>query len=101
MYTEAVVTGLIAMATSGIGYLFGKRNQIAEAQSTELDAVGKAITIWRNLATELKKEVDDLRVEVKELHDELEKMRAENESLERSNSDLLYQVNQLKIAMGK
>lgn len=62
---------------SAMAWLLGKRKAKADAQKTELDSVEKAISIWRQLAQDFKKEVDELRVEIGELREENEKLSKE------------------------
>ena len=63
--------------TAVIGWLLGKRKASADARSTEMDSVDKAITIWRELAQDFKTEVEELRVEVSQLREENNKLTKE------------------------
>lgn len=72
------------------GWLLGKKKRTADirmsdarADSTELDAIEKAVKIWRSLAEELKKEVDQLRGLIEELRIENDKLREEIDELKR------------------
>lgn len=75
---EIIVGGAI---TTTLAYLFGKKKTKAEIQKTELDSVEKAISIWRSLAIDFKKEVDELKGQVLELRDENKALRKEVERL--------------------
>jgi regulator of replication initiation timing len=76
---ETLITILGSSAVSSVvGYIFARRKNIAEAQKSELDLVTKAITIWRQQATELMEEVVSLREENKALRLEISKIRCIN-----------------------
>lgn len=86
---ELIISGAIGIATAIVGYLVGKKKQDAEtdlaeaqAHSSELDATEKAVAIWRNLAEDLKKEVDELRFLINELRRENAKLKDEIEHLQ-------------------
>jgi uncharacterized coiled-coil DUF342 family protein len=85
---ELIVSGAVSIATMVVGYFLGKKKQdaetrvtVAQAQFSELDATGKAVSIWRSLAEDLKREVDELRVLVNELRSENDRLREEIERL--------------------
>ena len=46
-----------------------RRKNRADAQKTELECVEKAVTIWRNLATDLEKKIEELEEKVKALEE--------------------------------
>ena len=76
---DVIMTIIGSSAVSSvIGYLFARRKNIAEAQKSELDLVTEAITIWRQQATDLMKEVVSLREENKALRLEISKIRCIN-----------------------
>ena len=79
-----IITGIVGAATGAITWLFTRKKQNAEtkvteatAHTTELDAIDKAVGIWRNLAQDLKKEVDELRTLISELREENDKLHQE------------------------
>lgn len=81
---DILINGAISIITMVVGYLLGKRKQDAEtkvteaqASSSELDATEKAVAIWRNLAQDLKEEVDELRLLINELREENLKLKEE------------------------
>ena len=98
-----IILGILALAGTASGYLFGKRKNRADAQGSELDNVDKAVTIWRKLAEDLEKkmtsEIDSLRKENEELRGLVTKLSEENEelrvkmkTLDRENRKLLEQL---------
>lgn len=81
---ELIISGAVGIATALVGYLLGKKKQDAEtrvteaqAQFSELDATEKAVAIWRSLAEDLKREVDELRILINELREENGKLKDE------------------------
>lgn len=75
----------------------------AEVELAELENVEKAITIWRQLADEmikqvdhLKKEVMDLTAQVKILHTENGTLRDQVERMKQENRKLEHKVEQIK-----
>mgnify|MGYP003620330944 FL=1 len=93
---ELIISGAIGIATAIVGYLLGKKKQDAEtrvtqaqAQTSELDATEKAVAIWRGLAEDLKREVDELRILVNELRSENDRLRQEIEHLQEKLAKLI------------
>ncbi len=83
-----IVNGIVGGAGAILAWLFTKKKQDAEtkvteatAHSSEMDATEKAVAIWRSLAQDLKKEVDELRSLILELREENDKLRIEIEHL--------------------
>ena len=71
----------LALITALIGWVAGQRKEKAVTAKTEIEVVERAIEIWRTLATDLKKEVDELRIIVNELREENQKFKYEISSL--------------------
>lgn len=83
-----IVNGLVGIATAASTWFLTRKKQNAEtrvtvatAHTSELDATEKAVAIWRNLAQDLKKEVDELRKLIIELREQNDKFRDEIEHL--------------------
>lgn len=72
---------IIVVVTAGTTWFFSRKKQNAEVQTNELDNVEKAITIWRELATDLGAKVDELSKRCENLSDEIDLLRKENKSL--------------------
>lgn len=64
-----------------ITWLFGRKKEGVEVQSTEITNVQEAIKIWREMATDLKAEVADLKIKVDSLTTEIINLRTENVEL--------------------
>lgn len=71
------------------GWFFGRRKQTAEAVQSELTSVEQAVTIWREIAQDLKKELTEQGVQIQKLQDEIATLR-------RDNARLLSELKQIK-----
>ena len=70
-----IITGIVGAVTGTITWLFTRRKQDAETKITE--ATAHTTELWRNLAQDLKKEVDELRNLISELREENDKLHQE------------------------
>lgn len=101
---ETLLTGIIGAATMALGWILGgkkkakleEKQAIATVHSTELDAIDKAVGIWRNLAQDLKKEVDELRTLVTALRIENDKLSSQVSGLSIENQNLREEINELR-----
>lgn len=84
---DLLISFLIPSATSGVTALitwtFARKKLNQETKATELDNVEQATKIWRELAEDLKSQVDELKAEMSGLKDEVHKYRMENKDLKR------------------
>jgi len=83
MYTweEIIVPAITGFFGALITWLFGRKKEGVEVQSTEITNVQEAIKIWREMANDLKAEVADLKDKVDSLTTEIHKLRSENVEL--------------------
>jgi len=83
MYTweEIIVPAITGFFGALVTWLFGRKKEGVEVQSTEITNVQEAIKIWREMATDLKAEVADLKDKVDSLTTEIHKLRSENVEL--------------------
>jgi len=81
---------ILPSATGALGafisWIFGKRKEDVEVKGSELDNTEKAVKLWREMAEELKKQVDELSGKVDTLMQEVHNLRLENAEL-RQNID--------------
>jgi peptidoglycan hydrolase CwlO-like protein len=67
---DALVTGIISIATSFVGYFIGKKKTDAEAQGQTIDNVEKALAIYKDIIDDMKarydKEIADLKSKLNE-----------------------------------
>lgn len=88
-----IVTTLVAAFS---GWFFGRRKQKAEAVSTELDAVEKAVAIWRQIAEDLKRRQDEQSLKIEAQTSEISLLREEVSTLRRDNARLLSELKAIK-----
>lgn len=95
--TEVIITALLSSVTGLTGWIFGRRKNIAQVRTIELDNIEKAVEIWRNLAesyalklTVIQAEIDkvsaenkSLKVEIDSMRDKLAKLSNDNKTLNR------------------
>ena len=83
-----IIPILTAFAGAFSGWLFGRRKQAAEAVASELETVEKAVAIWREIAQDLKKELEVQSAKIV-------KLSAEVSTLRRDNSRLLKELKSI------
>jgi regulator of replication initiation timing len=80
-WEEIVIPGVTGLFGSLVTWLFGRKKEKIEVQSSEITNVQEAIKIWREMATDLKAEVADLKDKVESLTNEIHSLRSENVEL--------------------
>lgn len=96
-----IIMALIGLGGTGLGYLVALRKNKAEADGVELDNVAHAIKIWKELAADLKSEMDELRIENDSLRLQLEALRASDSSQRNEIAQLHSELDYLKAKYGK
>lgn len=71
-----------------LGWLAGYRKSQAEASVSELDAVEKAVGIWRELATSLRGDLEQLKAQCDYLDKTVVSLKKENQVLRQQVSQL-------------
>jgi predicted RNase H-like nuclease (RuvC/YqgF family) len=87
----AVIAGALS---SFVTYIIARRKTVAEAQSSEIDNVQKAIAVWRELAQSLEAKVDKLIEENTLLKQEVFSQKNEMARLEILVRDLSKNVKE-------
>jgi predicted RNase H-like nuclease (RuvC/YqgF family) len=80
-WDEVIIPGLTGFFGALITWLFGRKKESVDLQSSEITNVQEAIKIWREMATDLKAEVADLKIKVDSLTTEIHNLRSENVEL--------------------
>lgn len=80
-WEEVIVPALTGFFGALVTWLFGRKKEGVEVQSTEITNVQEAIKIWREMATDLKSEVAELKIKVDSLTTEINNLRFENVEL--------------------
>lgn len=80
-WEEVLIPATTGLFGSLVTWLFGRKKEKIEVQSSEITNVQEAIKIWREMATDLKAEVADLKDKVESLTTEIHNLRSENVEL--------------------
>lgn len=95
---QTFITGLLTVAGSMITYLVARKKNDAELRkieaetdNTELEAVDKAVKIWRELAAELSRQLKEVKEEIESLRRENILLKADLKKLKRSIDNNTHQ----------
>lgn len=98
-----IAAGVGSAITALWSWIRQRKRDAADIKNAEIENVEKAIAIWRNLAQDMRTQVDELKAEVKHLSEEVGKLHTENETLksqvgelQRENSKLNSEVQRLQ-----
>jgi len=105
-FTTILITAISTLLGGGIGAIFTLRasrkkafaeaaGANAQAESTELDNVEKAITIWREMAVELKNELQESRTKYLEVGKQVEDLRKEVCNLTATSNKILKMLDRI------
>jgi predicted RNase H-like nuclease (RuvC/YqgF family) len=75
---EIIIPSITAFFASVITWIFGRKKEEIDLQSTEITNVQEAIKIWREMANDMKQEVAELKIKVETLTTEIHNLRTEN-----------------------
>lgn len=103
-WLDTIIITLAGSVSTGFGaWFFARKKNAAEAKSVELENVASAVTIWREAAEELGKQLklynDQLfeqRAENEKLSAEIRELRVEIEALKKQNCRLVKELKELK-----
>lgn len=101
--TEMLITIITSLSTAAIAWFFARRKNLAEARkseaeakTSELEVIENAIKIWREIAEDLKKEVQRLSEDNKALKCEVSRLRYINnkilQALDKMTKDNIEQI---------
>lgn len=80
-FTNWLFAGIGSGITAVFSWFRARKRDAAEIRTAEIENVEKAITIWRNLAQDMRSRVDELTAQVVQLNAKVDHLNAENESL--------------------
>lgn len=80
-FTNWLFAAIGSAATGLWAWIRQRKRDAAEIRTAEIENVEKAITIWRNLAQDMRARVDELTAQVVALNQKVDHLNAENESL--------------------
>lgn len=88
-WVQAIITNLATAGGAGlIGFFSGRRKSNAEVKGLDLDNVGKAVALWRELAEANKADNILLKKEIAELSKQIDKQSKELASQSEKIKDL-------------
>jgi peptidoglycan hydrolase CwlO-like protein len=92
---EMIINALTGFATAVITWYAARRKNKAETYISELDAVERAVKVWRELGEGMQNKYESLHDEVEILRGEVKVLREENRQLKKENQRLLQQIKTL------
>jgi len=98
-FTTIIITVIGTIFGGGLGSFVTIRTQkkkaAAEAESTELDNVEKAITIWREMAQQLKTELEQSGTRYVEVAQQVDELRKEVNKLTAASNKILKMLDKI------
>lgn len=92
---EMIFSAATSAITAIITWYAARRKNKAETHISELDAVERAVKVWRELGEGLQQKYEELHVEVERLRNEVRSLRDENKQLKKENYRLLEQIKNI------
>lgn len=92
---EMVINAFTGIITACIAWYAARRKNKAETYISELDAVERAVKVWRELGEGMQKKYESLHDEVEILRSEVKVLSEENKQLKKENQRLLQQIKTL------
>jgi peptidoglycan hydrolase CwlO-like protein len=89
---EMIVNGLTGITTATITWYAARRKNKAETYVSELDAVERAVKVWRELGEGMQKKYEALHKEIEMLRGDVQVLREENRELKKENQRLVQQI---------
>lgn len=87
-----IINALTGVTTAAITWYAARRKNKAETYISELDAVERAVKVWRELGEGMQKKYEALHEEIEMLRSEVKVLREENRQLRKENQRLLQQI---------
>ncbi len=82
-YGDYLPEVIIGFASAFSTYIFARRKYKVDADSNEIENLDKAVAIWRSIAEDLKKEIEEKRNQEKGMRDEILDLRNRISDLEK------------------
>ncbi|THU36906.1 hypothetical protein FAM09_18255 [Niastella caeni] len=92
---EMILNALTGITTATITWYAARRKNKAETYISELDAVERAVKVWRELGEGMQKKYEALHDEVEILRSEVKVLREDNRQLKKENQRLVQQIKTL------
>lgn len=92
---EFLVSTIVGIVTGLGGWFVARKKNKAETKITELDAVEKAVKVWRELSEQLQVRYDDLLKKQLEMEKELQTLRDDYHAMKIDNEQLRKKLSKL------
>jgi peptidoglycan hydrolase CwlO-like protein len=89
---EMIISALTGLTSATITWYAARRKNKAESYVSELDAVERAVKVWRELGEGMQQKYEALHDEIEMLRSEVKVLREENRQLKKENQRLLHQI---------
>lgn len=89
---ELIANALTGITTATITWYAARKKNKAETYVSELDAVERAVKVWRELGEGMQNKYEALHREIEMLRGEVGVLREENKELKEENQRLLHQI---------
>ena len=83
MQWELLISSILTIIGATTGYMFGRRKQRAEAQTSEIDNVSKSLSVYREMIDDLSSRINEQNkviqkqeAEIRELREEIRKIKS-------------------------
>ena len=80
-FENVIFPAFVSAFSAFFGWLVGKKKETVEIQGSEITNVQEAIKIWREMAVDMKAEVEELKHKIELLTTEVHTLRSENVEL--------------------
>ncbi len=90
-----LVSALTGITTATITWYAARNKNKAETYVSELDAVERAVKVWRELGEEMQQKYESLHDEIELLRVAIKVLQEENRQLKQENLRLLHQIKTL------
>lgn len=87
-----IISALTGLTSATITWYAARRKNKAESYVSELDAVERAVKVWRELGEGMQQKYEALHDEIEMLRSEVKVLREENRQLKKENQRLLHQI---------
>jgi peptidoglycan hydrolase CwlO-like protein len=89
---ETLLTAITGAGGTILAWVLARRKNKADTQLSEIDAVERAVKVWRELGEDMQKKYEAVQQQVEQLRDEVGQLRRENKRLVEENKKLAAQI---------
>lgn len=93
---ELIITAVFSAISAVFGWMAGRRKNVAQTQSIELDNIEKAVEIWRKLAESYAEKLQVIQSDINKVSLENDKLKQSMERLGDENHKLKAEIDSLR-----